>query len=104
MSPFVVGGVVLVVTATLLCLASLAIAYISAAHFPSITSLTYRDAAAFRRIVFAMSFVVLTVGALSVLLPSLEQAWRGLDDQELHVKPIPHPEHQRVAVAHTLEA
>jgi hypothetical protein len=104
MSAFIVAAVVLVVTATLLCLGSLSMAYVTAARFPGVSSLTYRDAAAFRRVVFAMSFVVLTVGVLSVLAPSLEQAWRRLDDQALRVKPLPHPEHQRVAGAHTLEA
>ena len=104
MSPFVVGAVVVVATAALLCLGCLSIACVTAAHFPGISSLTYRDAAAFRRVVFAMSFVVLTVGVLSVLLPWLEQAWRGLDNHAVRVKPLPHPEHQRVAVAHTLEA
>ena len=84
----------------LLCLGCLSKAYVTAAYFPGITSLTYRDAAAFRRVVFAMSFVVLTVGVLSVLLPSLEHARRGLDDQALRVKPL---EHQPVAI-HTQKA
>ena len=91
MSAFIVAAVVLVVVATLLCLGSLSIAYVIAARFPGITSLTYRDAAAFRRVVFAMSFVVLTLGVLSVLAPSLEHAWRGFDDQASRVKPLRQP-------------
>jgi hypothetical protein len=51
-----------------------------------------------------MSFVVLTLGVLSVLAPSLSHAWLGLDDQALRVKPPPHPQHQPVAVIHILAA
>jgi hypothetical protein len=54
-SVFMVTAVVLVATGTLLCLGSLAIAYVTAVHFPGISSLTYRDAEAFRRVVFVMS-------------------------------------------------